>query len=115
MKKKNILKESYEFTNIINNKHNIKNKYYSIYYRKNNYQYNQYGISVPKKTGIAVIRNKIKIQIKNIIDKNESYIQSPYDYVIIIRKSILDLNYQSKEIELINLFKKIGEENEKTN
>jgi ribonuclease P protein component len=115
MKKKNILKENCEFTKIINTSRNKKNKYYSIYYKKNNYQYNRYGISIPKKTGKAVVRNKIKRQLKNIIDNNEFYIQTPYDYVIIIRKSILELNYQLKETELTNLLKKIGEQNEKTN
>lgn len=115
MKKRNIIKESYEYTEIINLRKSKKNNYYSIYYRKNDNNRNRYGISIPKKTGKAVIRNKIKRQLKNIIDNNEIYIQNSYDYVIIIRKNILDLNYQEKEKELINLFKKIGETNEKTN
>ena len=61
------------------------------------------------------MRNKIKRQVKNIIDQKELYIQTPYDYVIIIRKEILDLSYQDKEKELVTLFKKIGEKNEKKN
>ena len=50
---------------------------------------------------------------KNIIDNNKNNIQNGYNYVIIIRKEILSLSYQEKEQELINLFKKIGEKNEK--
>ena len=72
-----------------------------------------FGISIPKKIGNAVIRNKNKRQIKNIIDNNKNNIQNGYNYVIIIRKEILSLSYQEKEQELINLFKKIGEKNEK--
>lgn len=113
MKKKYIIKESYEYTEIIKLNNSKKNKYYSIYYRRNELDYNRYGISIPKKTGKAFIRNKIKRQIKNIIDQNN--IQTSYDYVIIIRKEILKLSYQEKEKELIILFKKIGEKNEKTN
>ena len=115
MKKKYIIKESSEYTEIIKLKNTVKNKYYSLYYRKNNYNYNRYGVSIPKKTGKAVMRNKIKRQVKNIIDQKELYIQTPYDYVIIIRKEILDLSYQDKEKELVTLFKKIGEKNEKKN
>ena len=115
MKKNEIIKESSEFTKIINNETSIKNKYYSIFYKKNNTEINRYGISIPKKTGKAVIRNKIKRQIKNIIDTNKLYIQKPYDYVIIIKKQILELLYKEKEEQLIDLFKKIGEKNEKTN
>jgi len=113
MRKKNIIKESYEFTKIINKGDKINNKYYSVFYNKNKKEFNRYGITIPKKTGKAVIRNKIKRQIKNIIDTNEFYIQTPYDYVIIIKKQILELKYKEEEKELINLLKKIGEKDEK--
>ena len=112
MKKKHIIKSKNEFTEIINNCKYIKNNYFIIYYRKNN-KSNRYGISIPKKTGKAVIRNKIKRRIKNIIDNNKLIIQIPYDYVIISRKRLIELNYQDMELNLINLIKKLGEENEK--
>lgn len=70
MKKINIIKKEKEFTEIIHKCSYVKNSYFVIYYRENN-KYNRYGISVPKKTGKAVIRNKIKRRIKNIIDLNE--------------------------------------------
>lgn len=111
MKKKEILKKSNDYTKIINKKNKIKNKYYSIFYIKSNNTL--FGISIPKKTGNAVIRNKIKRQIKNIIDNNKIDIQNNYNYVIIIRKEILELPYKEKEKELVTLLKKIGENNEK--
>jgi len=111
MKKKEIIKKSNDFTDIINKNNKLKNKYYSIFYVKTNNTL--FGISVPKKTGTAVIRNKIKRQIKNIIDKNKMHIQNNYNYVIIIKKEILELSYLDKEKQLLTLFKKIGEKNEK--
>ena len=111
MKKKEIIKKSYEFTEIINKAKYVSNKYYVIYYRKNDVV--KFGISVPKKTGVAVVRNKIKRQVKSIIDNNKKAIQNNYLYVIIIRKGLLDLNYSEREKELINLIKQIGEDDEK--
>ena len=111
MKKKQIIKSSLEYTEIIKNCPYKKNNYFIIYYRKNN-QANRYGISIPKKTGKANIRNKIKRRLKNIIDHNEFTIHSPYDYVIIIRKRLLELNYQEMENNFISLIKKIGDNNE---
>ncbi len=105
MKKKDIIKKSEEFTNIIKKGRKVKNNYYSIYYIENKKQ-NRYGITVPTKTGNAVCRNKLKRQIKNIIDKND--VQKAYDYVIIIKKEIINLSYQEKEKELLKLFQKIG-------
>lgn len=106
MKKQEILKKSYDFESIINKNICVKNKYFSIFYQKNN-EKNIYGISVPKKIGNAVTRNKIKRQIKTIIDKNKLSIPKNYDYVIIIRKGLLEIDYINKETELINLFNNI--------
>ena len=112
MKKREIIQKSKEFTEIINKSPYKKNNYFVIYYRKNK-ECNRYGISVPTKTGKANIRNKIKRRVKNIIDKNQINVQSSYDYVIIIRKRILELDYQGMEQNLISLITKIGEQNEK--
>ena len=112
MKKKNIIQKEKTFTEMIQNCSYVKNSYYVIYYRPNN-NYPHFGISIPKKTGKAHIRNKIKRRVKNILDTNEKYVHSTYDYVIIIRKRLIELNYHQMEENLINLMKKIGEKNEK--
>ena len=108
MKKRDIIKSKLEYTEIINNCKYIKNNYYVIYYRKNN-TYNRFGISIPKKTGKAVLRNKIKRRIKNIIDNNKFNIQNSYDYVIISRKRLIELKYSEMENNFISLIKKLGE------
>ena len=108
MKKINIIKSSEEFTEIINKGKSVKSKYYSIYYRKNN-ESNRYGITIPKKLGIAVLRNKTKRRVKNIIDNNKNAMQNGYDYVIIVKKGILDLTFLNMEEDLLRLMKKIGE------
>jgi len=106
MNKEKIIKDSKEFTKIINKKQSIKNKYFSIYYETSNN--NKYGITVPKKIGKANIRNKIKRRIKNIIITNEKNIQNGFNYVIIVKEAIHELSYTSMELELLNLLKKVG-------
>ena len=104
MKKRDIIKKNQEFQHIINNGKFVKNRFFSVYFV--NADKCMYGISVPKKTGNAVLRNKIKRQIKNIIDHNEKYIQNNRHYVIIIKRSVLDLSYKQCEINLLDLFMK---------
>lgn len=111
MKKKQIIQKETEFTEIIHKCPYKKNNYFIIYYRPNK-EHNRFGISVPKKTGKAHIRNKIKRRIKNILDQNQNIVHSNYDYVIIIRKRILEINYQEISEQLISLITKIGEKNE---
>ena len=111
MKKKEIIQKSSEFTEIINKCPYKKNSYFIIYYRKNK-EHNRFGISVPTKTEKANIRNKIKRRTNNILDQNEKLVHSSYDYVIIIRKRLLELDYHQMEVHLINLIKQIGDKNE---
>lgn len=113
MKKREIIKKEQTFTEMIKHCPYVKNSYYVIYYRKNN-EDTKYGISIPKKTGKANVRNKIKRRIKNIIDTNEKQVHKNYDYVIIIRKRLIELNYQEMETSLIKLISKIGVKNEES-
>ena len=106
MNKEKILRKSEDFSIIISNQKYIKNKYFSLYYKESNNTL--YGITVPKKVGKAVIRNKIKSQIKNIISNNEKYIQHNYNYVIIIKEPALKLDYEGLISNLLDLFKKVG-------
>ena len=106
MNKEKILRKSEDFSTIISNQIYFKNKYFSLYYKESNNTL--YGITVPKKIGKAVIRNKLKRQIKNIISNNEKYIQSNYNYVIIIKEPALKLDYAGLTNNLLELTKKVG-------
>jgi len=106
MNKEKILRKSEDFSNIISTGKNYKNKYFSIYYKESNTTL--FGITVPKKVGVAVIRNRLKRQVKNIISNNEKYIQSNYNYVIIIKEPTLNLNYEGLSNNLLDLIKKVG-------
>jgi len=103
MKKINIVKKNQDFSIILNNRKKNGNKYLVIYYKENNLSINRYGISVSKKIGNAVTRNKIKRQVKNIIDKNENLFKNNQDYIIIIRKDFIDLKFVDKEQIIKNL------------
>ena len=106
MNKEKILRKSEDFSTIISNQKYFKNKYFSLYYKESDKTL--YGITVPKKVGKAIIRNKLKRQLKNIISNNEKYIQSNYNYVIIIKEPALKLDYEGLTSNLLDLMKKVG-------
>ncbi len=103
MNKKYIIKKNEEIQQIIGYSNKKVNKYFVIYFRKNNYNFNRYCISVSKKIGKANVRNLYKRRIKDILMKNN--INFSKDYVIILRVSILNLNYEQIQNELINVLK----------
>lgn len=103
MNKKYIIRKNEEISNIVKTGKKITNKYYVIYYKDNEYKHSRYCISVSKKLGKANVRNLFKRRIKDILMKNN--INYSYDYVIILKQAILDINYENMKNNLIGLMK----------
>ena len=70
MNKKFILKKNEEIQEVIKKSKKVINKYFVVYYAKNDKENNRYCISVSKKIGKAHTRNLYKRRIKDIISKN---------------------------------------------
>lgn len=106
MKKKEIVKTEREFVSIINNGFCIKNRYYVIHFKDNDLSYDRYGISVSKKLGNAVFRNKYKRKLRAIIDNYKKNYINCKDYIIILRKEAIDKPYALLEQEFFALMNK---------
>ena len=114
MKKLNIIKKQEEINSIIKTGNLSKNKFFYIYNKERDSKYYRFCICVSKKLGNAVVRNKNKRQIKEIIDKSNLVFKSNMDYVIILRKEISNVSYEDKKKYLLELLCKLeGEKNEK--
>jgi len=59
--------------------------------------------------------NKLKRQVKSIIDNNKNIYEKNKNYIIIIREGALLLNYQEKEKELVSLFNRLKEKTNEKN
>lgn len=106
MKKKEIVKKSNDFEKIIKNGKCIRNKYFIIHYLDNNLEKDRYGISVSKKLGNAVFRNRYKRKIRSIIDNyKKNYINSK-DYIIILRKEAINVKHQDLQNSFFDLMNK---------
>lgn len=113
MKKINILKKSYDFDRIIKKYRPFKYKYFVVYIERNTNDIYKFGISVGKKLGNAVTRNKLKRQIKNILDKK--IYKNNFNCIIIVGKGVKNVSYQELEIDLLNLVLKLDIIKEQTN
>ena len=106
MKKINILKESRDFDRIIKNTKPYKYKDYIIFVERNNDSIYKFGISVGKKIGNAVERNKIKRRIKYIIDKKDY--QKGFNCIIIVGRGINNKPFTEIENDLLSALKNIN-------
>lgn len=113
MKKINIIKESKDFDNIIHTGKYIKNEHYIIYYKEANSKFYRFGLSVGKKlSNKAVIRNKFKRRLKNIIDNNKNNYHYSKDYIIIMKRSCLEATYEELEESFLKIMNKINKQGE---
>jgi ribonuclease P protein component len=114
MKKKDIVKSHQDFNKIIKKGSKIANSAFAIYYKDNNIGYSRYGISVGTKLGNAVFRNRYKRKIRMIVTTNMDILkETNTDYVIILRKSGVDISHEQLETKFVELAKKIRSKNEK--
>lgn len=108
MKKINIVKKNNDFSLAIKNGKYISNSYFSIYIYKTDLNVYRFGISIGKKIGNAVKRNKIKRQLRSIVDFYRNDYQNGYDYIIIVRNSYDESSYNEMKEKFIQVIKKLN-------
>ncbi len=101
MKKKYRVKKRDEIDAIIRNKKSRGNKFFVIYNKEKIKKHPRFAISIGKKYGSSVKRNKIKRQIRYALRQIECI--EVKDYVIVVRPNASTLSYQEIEKNLINL------------
>ena len=105
------LSKNTEFKSLLNGK-KISNKYSTIFFKKlNGKNVNKLNISfvAKKKLGNAVIRNKIKRRLRNIMNEacKKIDINLNYSYLLVAKKMIFDDKYENVKNNLLIDFKKI--------
>lgn len=108
MKKIEVVKKAEDFNFIINKGKIKKNKAFNVFVIKTESEkenYPLFGIAVSKKNANAVGRNKIKRQIRHLIDKNKKYFQNNCKYIIMVKKDGIKMSFIEKEDKLISLIK----------
>lgn len=106
MKKCNIIKENNEYNRIIKNIKPFKYKEFLIFLEKKDETIYKFGFSVSKHICKAVYRNKIKRQLKDIIDKKDY--KNNFNCIIMVNRSILAKSYQEMQEDLYYCLKKLN-------
>jgi len=110
MKKINRLLKNQDFQKVIKERKIYSNKSFVVYFSKNSLNYLRIGVSVSKKLGIAVVRNKTKRQVR-MMCQDLFDISSGFDLVVIPRSEYLNNDYQFNFTNLKFIADKIYKEN----
>jgi ribonuclease P protein component len=108
MKNTEALKKNYEFARIYRKGRFYPGKYLVLYLLNNNMEINRLGVSVGKKLGKSVRRNRVKRLIRESYRNCEPFIPVGLDIVITARKVETEYSFASILKELRFLLKKAG-------
>ncbi len=106
--KVNKIRKNVEFRAIYRRGKSFSNALLVLYIYKNKKNLNRIGISVSKKVGKSVIRNRVKRLIKESYRLNRNELNIGYDLVFIARNAANGRNYNEIDEAVKNLFKKAG-------
>lgn len=87
------VKSYFDFKKAYNKRKSFGNKNLVLYIRKNNLPYSRLGLTVSKKVGNAVVRNKIKRRMKEIYRSEVDKIKDGYDLIFVVKKHVPDLDF----------------------
>ena len=99
MKKEFRVLKNYEFSSIIQNRQFVKSSSFVCYFQKRKLDHARVGISVGKKLGNAVCRNKVKRQIRSIVDDIFTF-EEGYDLIIIVRPAYANKSFEENKNEM---------------
>ena len=107
MKVLNRIKKNVEFNKVIEEGQVIKSDSLTLHFLENKLGYTRIGISIPKKCGNAVVRNRIKRQIRAAIAEKCDY-SLPYDIVLIARSTYKISDFKQTASDIEEIIKKVG-------
>lgn len=101
------LNKNYEFLRVYKKGRFYVGKYMVIYILPNSSEKNRLGISISRKYGKSVKRNRIKRLIRESYRQYEEFIESGFDIVITARHSLTMPDFSAVRKEMKYLMKKL--------
>lgn len=84
------------------------NGYLVLYARKNRTNTNRVGITVSKKLGHAVVRNRVRRRLREVYRLNEAKFQPGWDIVVVARTKAVSAEFSRLQESYLELAQKAG-------
>lgn len=110
MKKNQRILKNTEFSSIISKKQSNANAAFVLYTAKREQDKARVGISVGKKIGNAVIRNRTKRQVRALIDSVYTFNET-FDSIVIVRPAFKKMDYEQRSELLSRLHDRAVQKN----
>ena len=84
------------------------NSFLVLYARKNNSSANRVGVTVSKKLGGAVTRNRVRRRLREVYRLHETRFQPGWDIVVVARSRCIDASFDKLTQAYLSLAEKAG-------
>ena len=106
MKKSYRVKKDSEFQKVFHKGKSTANRQFVIYQlNKKEQTHFRVGISVSKKLGNAVTRNRLKRRIRHILMELDEQLIEEVDFIVIARQPIVQMSYQETKNSMLHVLK----------
>ncbi len=100
------LTKNFEYIKVYQAGRRWSSPFFTVYIKENGLDTTRLGVSVSKRIGNSVVRNRIKRRLKEVFKKNTKKIKKGFDVVISAKKPARDADFWVVEKEVINLLKR---------
>lgn len=108
----NRLKKRYQFNYVYKSGEHFSSEHLVLYVVSSKTKSIKVGFAVTKKVGHAVVRNKIRRRLREIIRKQLPKLKQNYNIIIVAKENIIEADFEQLCFELNKLFKKANLFNE---
>ena len=84
------------------------NSYLVLYARKNHSSANRVGVTVSKKLGCAVVRNRVRRRLREVYRLNETLFAPGWDIVVVARSRCIAADFGKLTQSFLSLAEKAG-------
>ena len=102
------LKENAAFRRLYYRGVSAGNRYLVIYCRRNGTDVSRMGLTVSTKLGHAVVRNRVRRRLREIVRLNEDKLTTGFDFVIVARSAAVEAQFASLTKAFLSLTDKLG-------
>jgi ribonuclease P protein component len=109
MKSCHRLRKNEQYQDVFQNGKSFANRYLVLYYKPQD-EVTEFhvGLSVSKKVGNAVIRNRVKRLIRAVISELSEQISEGFDMIFVARPQAAELDYHLMKKNIIHVLKNAG-------